>query len=107
MVEGIGPSNLNFEKLQQAAETLKTQAGEGAQSTDNPKFEEMLTELIRDVDAKQKAADESIQSLAAGDQDTSLQDVVMKLEEADVTFQLMKEIRNKLMAAYREVMSMK
>ena len=30
----------------------------------------------------------------------------MKLEEADMTFHLMKEIRDKLVAAYKEVMSM-
>jgi len=32
--------------------------------------------------------------------------VVLKLEEADLTFRLMKEVRDKLIAAYKEVMAM-
>ena len=68
-------------------------------------FGDMLTKLISDVDSAQKQADVSIQGLASGDS-TSLQDVVMKMEQAEVSFQLMKEIRNKLLDAYKEVMSM-
>lgn len=78
---------------------------EGGASADGVPFSDMLGGLLNHVDQAQKQADESIQRLAAGDS-VSLQDVVMRLEEADLTFRLMKEIRDKLISAYKEVMSM-
>jgi flagellar hook-basal body complex protein FliE len=69
-------------------------------------FKEVLGKLIDDVDQAQKVADVSLQKLAAGDESASIQDVVLKMEEADVSFRLMKEIRDKLMSAYKEVMGM-
>ena len=68
-------------------------------------FGEVLGQLIDDVDQAQKEADASIQELASGEA-TSLQDVVMKMEQAEVSFKLMKEIRNKLLDAYKEVLTM-
>ena len=67
-------------------------------------FNEALGKLISDVDNSQKDADLSMQKLAAGE-NVSVQDVVMKLEEADVSFRIMKEIRDKLMQAYKDIIS--
>lgn len=80
-------------------------AAEGGTPAEGVPFSEMLGDLLNNVDQAQKQADESIQRLAAGDS-VSLQDVVLRLEEADLTFRLMKEIRDKLISAYKEVMSM-
>jgi flagellar hook-basal body complex protein FliE len=78
---------------------------EGGAPADGVPFTDLLGGLLNHVDQAQKQADESIQRLAAGDS-VSLQDVVLRLEEADLTFRLMKEIRDKLISAYKEVMSM-
>jgi len=84
-------------------------AGQAAQSTPAPQaggeFKEILGNLISDVDQAQKSADLSLESLAKGE-NTSIQDVVMKMEEADLSFKLMKEVRNKLLDAYKEIMQM-
>ncbi|MCM8542379.1 MAG: flagellar hook-basal body complex protein FliE [Lentisphaeraceae bacterium] len=100
-------------EIQPQLEVLKTQFDEiqqlrkdgGASDADAPSFDKVLGDLIKEVDVAQKEADVSIQQLAAGES-TSIQDVVMKMEEADVAFQLMKEVRNKLLEAYKEVLSM-
>ena len=92
----------------QIAEMQKLQSGggaEGVSDSDAPGFDEVLNGLIKDVDMAQKEADLSIKQLAAGES-TSIQDVVMKMEEADIAFSMMKEIRNKLLDAYKEVISM-
>jgi len=100
----------NEQLLQQMAEIRDslsiedTQQTEGVQQVDQ-EFGEVLGQLIEDVDQAQKEADVSIQELASGEA-TSLQDVVMKMEQAEVSFQLMKEIRNKLLDAYKEVLTM-
>jgi len=72
---------------------------------DGPDFEKVFTQLIQDVDQAQKTADGSIKALATGNGQEQLQDVVLKLEEAELTFRLMKEIRDKLIQAYKEIIS--
>lgn len=106
MVEQISTDMLlkEMEQLQSSMPSAEPQAAvpEGSGEDD---FKNVLGKLIDDVDQAQKAADVSLQKLATGES-TSIQDVVLKMEEADVSFRLMKEIRDKLMSAYKEVMSM-
>lgn len=94
-----GPSNIGLEAQLDAARKLADS------NSDAPDFENMLADLIKQVDSAQHAADDSIERLATGDS-ADIQDVVLKLEEADLTFRLMKEIRDKLVQAYKEVVSM-
>ena len=100
MIEAVQAGQIsNITALLQSREMI------GTEKTEKGSFGTMLTDLIQDVDNKQKAADLSIKQLAAGE-NISVQEIVMKLEEADITFQLMKEIRDKLVSAYKEIMSM-
>ena len=100
-------------EIQPQLEALRTQFDEiqkirkdgGATDAEAPSFDKVLGDLIKEVDVAQKEADVSIKQLAAGES-TNIQDVVMKMEEADIAFQLMKEVRNKLLEAYKEVLSM-
>jgi flagellar hook-basal body complex protein FliE len=46
-----------------------------------------------------------VNSLQAGG-DVSLHQAVISMEEANVSFQLMVEVRNKLLDAYQEIMKM-
>jgi len=103
MINEINPQQLQAlqGQLEQLSELKKAQPAD----SNAPSFDEVLGQLIKDVDTAQKDADVSIKQLAAGDS-SSIQDVVLKLEEADVAFQLMKEVRNKLMEAYKEVLTM-
>ncbi|RMD75665.1 MAG: flagellar hook-basal body complex protein FliE [Lentisphaerae bacterium] len=107
MVDGINPGALEgagqFKELQNLNDLQKPDKPEAGDAIGD--FEKMLMQLVQEVDHKQKIADSSITQLAAGEAE-SIQDVVMKLEEAEMTFQLMKEIRDKLVAAYKDVMSM-
>lgn len=70
---------------------------------DGAGFKDMLNGFMKDVNDLQMTADESIKKLATGE----IKDVhqaMIKSAEADVSFKLMMEIRNKLMDAYKEVM---
>ncbi len=98
-------NQMSAESLVKVAEKFQEQVGVGKEGVDAPAFEEVLQQLISDVDSAQKEADESIQSLVASEP-TSIHDVVLKMEEADLAFKLMKEIRDKLVTAYKEVISM-
>jgi flagellar hook-basal body complex protein FliE len=61
--------------------------------------------LVNDVSSKSAAAGEALSGLLSG-QNVSLHQTVIAMEEASVSFQLMVEVRNKLLESYQELMRM-
>lgn len=68
-------------------------------------FGSLLGRLVGDVNSKQNAAASAMQALQTGG-DVSLHQAVIAMEEASVSFQLMVEVRNKLLESYQEIMRM-
>lgn len=68
-------------------------------------FASMLGRMVSEVNAKQVAAGEAVSSLQSG-QGMPLHQAVIAMEEASVSFQLMVEVRNKLLESYQELMRM-
>ena len=68
-------------------------------------FSTMLGKMVEEVNGKQITASQTVNSLQAGG-DVSLHQAVISMEEANVSFQLMVEVRNKLLDAYQEIMKM-
>ena len=68
-------------------------------------FAGMLGKMVSDVNAKQNAAGEAVTALQAG-QNVPLHQAVISMEEANVSFQLMVEVRNRLLESYQEIMRM-
>jgi len=66
-------------------------------------FKDTLNSFLGDVNQLQKHADESVKKLVSGEI-TDVHQVMTASEEAKVAFNLMMEIRNKVMEAYQEVM---
>lgn len=79
-------------------------ATSGVQSTD-ASFSGMLEKMVGDVNAKQGAAAQALQDLQSG-QNVSLHQAMITMEEASVSFQLMVEVRNRLLESYQEIMRM-
>lgn len=68
-------------------------------------FDETLQKFIQDVDKLQKNAAQSTERLLTGELE-DIHQVMLAMEEASTSFQLMMEMRNKILDAYREVMRM-
>ncbi|MDX9703442.1 MAG: flagellar hook-basal body complex protein FliE [Candidatus Auribacterota bacterium] len=68
----------------------------------SPSFSKVLGEYFNDVNSMQNNAAQSVRKLATGEI-TDIHQVMMAMNEADVAFKLMMEIRNKLFAAYKEI----
>ena len=68
-------------------------------------FENVLGHLVGEVNDKQLAANQSVNGLISG-QNVSLHQAMISMEEASVSFQLMVEVRNKLLESYQELMRM-
>jgi flagellar hook-basal body complex protein FliE len=79
------------------AQTPSRPQGEG--------FHTYLKQALGEVNDLQQKADQAIQQLVSegrGD----LQDTIIALERADVSFRLMMQIRNKILEAYQEIVRM-
>lgn len=68
-------------------------------------FEDSLARVVQSVSAPPTAAPDAVRGLASG-QTGSLQQALISMEDANVSFQLMVEVRNKLLESYQELMRM-
>lgn len=68
-------------------------------------FESTLGSMVAEVSGKQAAAGQAVSGMLAG-QGVPLHQAVVAMEEASVSFQLMVEVRNKLLESYQELMRM-
>ena len=68
-------------------------------------FDKLITDFVGDVAAKQSAASEAVNGLVSG-KNVSLHQTMIAMEEASISFQLMVEVRNKLLESYQELMRM-
>lgn len=68
-------------------------------------FGSVLGRMIGEVNQRQVAAGQAVANLQSGGS-VSLQQAMISMEEASVSFQLMAEVRNKLLESYQELMRM-
>jgi flagellar hook-basal body complex protein FliE len=65
----------------------------------------MLGQFVSDVNSQQAASAQTVGALQSG-QNVPLHKAVIAMEEANVSFQLMVEVRNRLLDSYQEIMRM-
>jgi flagellar hook-basal body complex protein FliE len=65
-------------------------------------FGKLLTEAIQQVNDVEKTSQGELQKYLSNEAD--LHSVMIALEKADLSFQMMMQVRNKIVAAYQEVM---
>lgn len=90
--------------LQQLSE-FQSKLQKPSESGDAPNFKDMLTKAIGEVDQAHKTSAKQIEGVLGGE----VQDVhsaLIAMQRADLSFQMMMQVRNKLIEAYQEVMRM-
>jgi flagellar hook-basal body complex protein FliE len=90
--------------IQMPSELGQPLAPGSIQPTDNS-FASMFSQLVSDVNTQQTASAQAVSALQSG-QNIPLHKAVIAMEEANVSFQLMVEVRNRLLDAYQEIMRM-
>lgn len=68
-------------------------------------FSDMVTEAINSVDEAQKTADQNVQNVIAGKSD-NIHEVMISMKKAQLSFQMMVEMRNKVVETYQELSRM-
>ena len=69
-------------------------------------FADVLNNALKDVSAAQGEARAMAQNFSAGDPNVNLQDVMVNLQKASMSFQQMVQVRNRLVTAYQDIMNM-
>ena len=89
----------NVDTLQGAQSAQATQAVQGVG------FGDVLNKFVGEVNDKQIASGQAVNDLLSG-KDIPLHQAMIAMQEAGVAFQLMVEVRNKLLEGYQELMRM-
>jgi len=89
----------NVDQLQGAQSAQATQAVQGVS------FGDVLNQFVSEVNDKQIASGQAVNDLLSG-KDIPLHQAMIAMQEAGVAFQLMVEVRNKLLEGYQELMRM-
>jgi len=98
----------DLQKLSPGLDLTSSGAGSASSavsSSGGASFSNVLGGFIQDVSDKQAAANNAVTGLLGG-KDVSLHQTMISIEEASVSFQLMVEVRNRLLDSYQELMRM-
>lgn len=78
-------------------------SGQTGQKSD---FASALKTSLDQVNNVQTKADQLGQRFVAGDDSVNLSDVMISMQKANISFQATVQVRNKLVAAYQDIMNM-
>jgi flagellar hook-basal body complex protein FliE len=69
-------------------------------------FADVFQSAVSDVDTLQNSADQQVANLLHGTGNADVGGTMVSVEKADVAFQLMMQVRNKVVSAYQEMEKM-
>lgn len=69
-------------------------------------FANAMADALKSVNEAQGTAKDLVNRFETGQDDTSVAEVMVAMQKASVEMQAMTEVRNRLVEAYREIMSM-
>lgn len=99
-----GIDNLLRELSQTAAKAAGQESPANAAGAAN--FADLLKASLDQVNAAQAEAGKMQQAFDANDPNVNLQEVMVSLQKANLSFQTMVQVRNRLVSAYQEIMNM-
>lgn len=69
-------------------------------------FASALKHSIDQVNAMQQAPEKMVQAMETGSGNANLTEVMLSLQKANISFQEMVQVRNRLVTAYNDIMNM-
>lgn len=98
-IKGVG--------LDAAVARLQGQAGvAGKAQAGAPDFATVLSSALQHSDRAQAQADELARRFQAGDATVGLEQAMIAMQGANISFQAVVQVRNRLISAYHDVMNM-
>lgn len=103
----INMSSVNFDSkmfLNQIQNNTIDNTNKNLNESDKVNFTDVLNNAVNKVNDSQVKANNDIEALIKGD-DITMHEVMLSIQEAQISMQLMLEMRNKLYDAYKELSS--
>ena len=103
----INMSSVNFDSkmfLNQIQNNTIDNTNKNLNESDKVNFTDVLNNAVNKVNDSQVKANTDIEALIKGD-DITMHEVMLSTQEAQISMQLMLEMRNKLYDAYKELSS--
>jgi flagellar hook-basal body complex protein FliE len=103
----INMSSVNFDSkmfLNQIQNKTIDNTNKNLNESDKVNFTDVLNNAVNKVNDSQVKANNDIEALIKGD-DITMHEVMLSTQEAQISMQLMLEMRNKLYDAYKELSS--
>ncbi|MCA9075337.1 MAG: flagellar hook-basal body complex protein FliE [Planctomycetaceae bacterium] len=76
-----------------------------ATASTRPPFTEVMSQFLGEINGQQLQAEQQVTRLALGESN-SINDVVLSVAKADMSFRFLMEIRNRLISSYQEIQRM-
>jgi len=107
-MNNINMNKAMLEMQRMAAQSqMKSLATKTLETPGTPQnFTELLQQAVNNVNEIQKESSSLKKSFEMGDPSVDLPQVMMASQKASVAFEAMVQVRNKLLQAYKDVMSM-
>ena len=96
-IQGIGGATTGLDRLSSGLS--------GGQSGKAGGFEKIFTELVQEANQTSGRSDQLVEQLARGEP-TDIHSVMVAMSEADLSFRMLVEVRNRLVDAYQEIQRM-
>ena len=93
-------------QLRSASLTPTTGGTDTATLPEGQDFASALKSSLDNVNAAQQQANNLAKAFEMGEPNANVQDVMLSLQKANVSFQTMVQVRNKLVTAYQDIMNM-
>lgn len=92
-------------ELKAAAALAAGKTSPKMQETPQVDFASVLQSTLAQVNSAQQTSQEMQKQFELGEEGVNLQDVMVSLQKASLSFQTMVQARNKLVSAYQEIMN--
>ncbi|WP_336796870.1 flagellar hook-basal body complex protein FliE [Erwinia aphidicola] len=100
----IGQMHAQAQKISGSADFLS--AGKLTDNVGGATFSDALFNSINEINRTQQVARKNTQDFMSGKSDVGLNDVMLSMQKSSVAFSFGVQMRNKMLSAYQEVMSM-
>lgn len=84
----------------------KSNVASGAAGVQGPGFQQALTQALRGVSDSYNQASDMQKQVQLGNPTVSLEETMVAMQKSQIGFQATLQVRNKLVAAYSEIMNM-
>ena len=92
-------------ELRSASSLASGKSDGNSAPTGGPDFADVLKNTIDQVNAAQHDAKQMAADFSSGQSEVNLQDVMINLQKANLSFQQMVQVRNRLVSAYHDIMN--